>query len=571
MSVLIWNDLDQLLQGRTLYDERLLLVWVGSCAPPNDLPDWVRDCACAVAAPTSVYAERLYAVVAYTYLQMRVPLPLHGAYVLMSYCGTVWGVLPTLHDGSRDLWQQLFKDGVSRAQQAQPLCSLHELDLARQPSTPYHCEHLLTDSDPIWGGWGDAPKYVSPARITALSLAATLQQSRAFRVLSDQTLARIWDGGCFDPISGAVFGGSLDNRWSQPLPYQRLEDQLALIEVLLVSPAITVCSLSRYMLIRLIKSLLRSFDLGQSALVSELRWQHDGDQLAYPLAYLAELQQLPGLSEAAFEALGLLPDRTDGRARAHKLRKVIEGRNYPLQQQVHKLCDLLYRHRNYQHPPMRTAADSWQQQAALGKLLRAGELLGHVGWIRLAADQLARRYKQQAQSGCLLERALLLWQLFLRDGRARHLEHLQVLVGRWLDAGGALNLPVSAAMDVVSMLAYLSRRGELEALDLSALMVRLMPRSNLGHVELLARLTRRRIYSSPGLKAQLSDWRYLRDLARPGRLPVLTLLPMPQVAAGPPCLEVPGRAHGGKVIEGRQQIAAYIVQSGLARDLAIFA
>jgi len=573
MSLLIWNDFDLLVPERGLSSEQLLLVWVGSSAPPQHLPEVVRQCTCAVISSSSRHAGCLYTLLAHAFLQMQAPLPRDGAFFLMGSGGHIWGVLPALPEEHHaiSIWQQLFKAAEARWRSKEPIAAMEDITNNNTLMVPDSCDRLLFDADPVWGGWDVAPKYISPARIRALSLSAVLYNNRAFRMLADRTLASIWDGGCFDPIGGGVFAGSSDNRWTAPLPYQQLEDQLAIVDALLVSPSVLECSLTRYMLIRIVKAVIKCFGLRHASVAVELRWLTPfGKELAYSKSYLEQLKNAVGISDASLSALGLHPDNTDGVARAHMLRQHLSNRNYGVQQEVHKLCELLYCHRQDLHPAVVLSGSHWHHIAAVSRLMSVGELLGHVGWIRMAAEQIGVLSKRYSGTSGLLESCALLWQQFLREGKHGQLLQLQHLMQRWLDTGECQALPLAAAIDIVALLAYLQRFQRHREMALSDLVLRLMPSANHAQIMLLAQLAKQRIAKSPTLKCSQNDWRYLRDLIRPGRLPALALLPVPSERPGIPVLEIPNHFGGTVLIEGRREIAEYVLNSSLARALAIF-
>jgi uncharacterized protein YyaL (SSP411 family) len=83
--------------------------------------------------------------------------------------------------------------------------------------------------DPVWGGFGEAPKFPSPANLTLL-LEAGRHDAEARRMLA-VTLDRMARGGIYDQLAGGFHRYATDREWKVPHFEKMLYDNGALLEV----------------------------------------------------------------------------------------------------------------------------------------------------------------------------------------------------------------------------------------------------------------------------------------------------------------------------------------------------
>ena len=95
------------------------------------------------------------------------------------------------------------------------------------------CEHLTRQLDPVWGGFGNAPKFPRAHGISALIRSATEQDQNlkaSALAASAQTLKAMAYGGLRDHFGGGFHRYSTDAEWLVPHIEKMLYDQALLIQ-----------------------------------------------------------------------------------------------------------------------------------------------------------------------------------------------------------------------------------------------------------------------------------------------------------------------------------------------------
>ncbi|MBS1983927.1 MAG: thioredoxin domain-containing protein [Bdellovibrionales bacterium] len=96
-------------------------------------------------------------------------------------------------------------------------------------------EHKLRSLDPVWGGFGPAPKFPRPHAISALLRAAELEKDAGRKTSAlfavSQTLRGMAYGGLRDHLRGGFHRYSTDDRWLVPHFEKMLYDQALLVQV----------------------------------------------------------------------------------------------------------------------------------------------------------------------------------------------------------------------------------------------------------------------------------------------------------------------------------------------------
>ena len=92
---------------------------------------------------------------------------------------------------------------------------------------------LRRDYDPVWGGFGGAPKFPMPVNLDLLLRAPADGGSPAALDMAVHTLERMAAGGVYDHLGGGFHRYSTDHRWGTPHFEKMLYDQGQLVPVYL--------------------------------------------------------------------------------------------------------------------------------------------------------------------------------------------------------------------------------------------------------------------------------------------------------------------------------------------------
>ncbi|MGJ3242912.1 MAG: DUF255 domain-containing protein [Opitutales bacterium] len=112
-------------------------------------------------------------------------------------------------------------------------------DEAIDPPEAYNraVEAWLADGDPVYGGFGFAPKGLHPHRIRALIEGTGTDPEP--RQTGLNALRTILDGAVYDPVDGGFFQASADDAWTLPVFGKYLADQSAMLRTLAVAYQVT--------------------------------------------------------------------------------------------------------------------------------------------------------------------------------------------------------------------------------------------------------------------------------------------------------------------------------------------
>ena len=90
-------------------------------------------------------------------------------------------------------------------------------------------EELMERFDPIWGGFGTAPKFPMPHVLLFLLRMGEAEGEAAWRMAAEKTLEAMAQGGIFDQIGGGFSRYSTDEKWLLPHFEKMLYDQAGLV------------------------------------------------------------------------------------------------------------------------------------------------------------------------------------------------------------------------------------------------------------------------------------------------------------------------------------------------------
>lgn len=90
-------------------------------------------------------------------------------------------------------------------------------------------EELMERFDPLWGGFGTAPKFPMPHVLLFLLRLAEAEGEAAWRTAAEKTLEAMAQGGIFDQIGGGFSRYSTDATWLLPHFEKMLYDQAGLV------------------------------------------------------------------------------------------------------------------------------------------------------------------------------------------------------------------------------------------------------------------------------------------------------------------------------------------------------
>lgn len=144
------------------------------------------------------------------------------------YAGTFFGaaarygrpswpeVLTALGEAWRDRRQELLEHAAELVEAVRAIEGLE----APQRLTAADLERvqraLVVRIDPVWGGFGSAPKFPAVASVELLLAALDRRPDPGLRALVGNTLDRMFDGGLHDHLGGGFMRYATDARWEVP-------------------------------------------------------------------------------------------------------------------------------------------------------------------------------------------------------------------------------------------------------------------------------------------------------------------------------------------------------------------
>jgi len=250
--------------------------------------------------------------------------------------------------------------------------------------------------DPLWGGFGGAPKFPTPSRLLLLAEAAP--SDRRAEAMLATTLDRMARGGLFDQLGGGFHRYATDREWKVPHFEKMLYDNGLLLEIFARRAASTAERQPRRVVEATVGFLEREMrDPDSGAFWSALDADSEGREGAYYVWTRDQLRDALGDEDFGFLAplLGFdgppffeddgyvlhLPAPLADQARRRRLDEE------ELVAEMDRTAGLLHRVRDGRRRPAtddKVLAD-WNGMAIAG-LATAGRLLGRAGWVELAAD-----------------------------------------------------------------------------------------------------------------------------------------------------------------------------------------
>jgi uncharacterized protein len=159
--------------------------------------------------------------------------------------------------------------------------------------------------DPIWGGFGRAPKFPQPPVLGWLLRQAARGRSGAAEMVTT-TLERMANGGIHDQVAGGFARYSTDDRWHVPHFEKMLSDNAQLVQLYAETWLVSGEPRLRDVAIRTADYLLRDLRSPGRAFLSSQDADTEGDEGRYYVWPYADLVRLIG--EPASVALGATPD-----------------------------------------------------------------------------------------------------------------------------------------------------------------------------------------------------------------------------------------------------------------------
>ena len=111
--------------------------------------------------------------------------------------------------------------------------------------------------DPLWGGFGPAPKFPAAHNLLFLLRYSALERDEGAREMAEHTLIQMYRGGIFDHLGGGFSRYSTDSRWLVPHFEKMLYDNALLTQAYLEAYHMTRRPLYRTVAERTLRYLLR--------------------------------------------------------------------------------------------------------------------------------------------------------------------------------------------------------------------------------------------------------------------------------------------------------------------------
>ena len=185
----------------------------------------------------------------------------------------------------------------------------HPVDEISRPLIDEAAMNLLQAGDPIYGGFGSAPKFPNAANISFLFRYARFSGMRRFAEFGLLTLTRMARGGMFDQVGGGFHRYSTDRQWLVPHFEKMLYDN-ALIPVN-YAEAYQITKDTFYLdtMRKTLDFLLREFRAPEGAFYSALDADSEGEEGRFYVWSKREIKEILGEEADLF---CLYYDVTDG-------------------------------------------------------------------------------------------------------------------------------------------------------------------------------------------------------------------------------------------------------------------
>ena len=185
----------------------------------------------------------------------------------------------------------------------------YPVDEISRPLIDEAAMNLLQSGDPVYGGFGSAPKFPNAANISFLFRYSKFSGIRRFAEFGLLTLTRMAKGGIFDHVGGGFHRYSTDRQWLVPHFEKMLYDN-ALIPVNFAEAyQITRDSFFLGIMQRTLDFMLREFRAPEGAFYSALDADSEGEEGRFYVWSKREIQEILG-DEA--DLFCLYYDVTDG-------------------------------------------------------------------------------------------------------------------------------------------------------------------------------------------------------------------------------------------------------------------
>ncbi len=176
-------------------------------------------------------------------------------------------------------------------------------------------EAFAASFDSEWGGFGSAPKFPSPPRLSLLHALAAKGNQEALRMLL-RTLKRMGEGALYDHLGGGFHRYTTDREWRVPHFEKMLYDNAALAEILVDTYRLTSDPELERLARGTLDFVLEKLTGDEGGFLSAIDAQSDGREGAYYVWTREEVESLltPSELELVAPAFGLDRPPTSRRA-----------------------------------------------------------------------------------------------------------------------------------------------------------------------------------------------------------------------------------------------------------------
>jgi len=154
--------------------------------------------------------------------------------------------------------------------------------------------------DPLYGGWGGAPKFPQPMLVEFLLGVSARRDRAALRPLIDRTLMAMARGGIYDQLGGGFHRYSTDARWLVPHFEKMLYDNAQLARVYLHAWLATGAARYRRVAVETLDYVLREMTDPDGGFYSSQDADSDGEEGTFFVWSLGEVQAILGAEAEAF-------------------------------------------------------------------------------------------------------------------------------------------------------------------------------------------------------------------------------------------------------------------------------